>query len=207
MKKFIAVLSFAALAMAALALPAAAANDVDAGVLSGQARVGKASVCAEADDQGIGLPVLNGVKTGTWALDTTQPGLLGVAPGAVVSATQGLGDLNACGALGAVAGIGAACGMSHGHSGSGDVDMDNGEHVALSNVGWAATAGGTLPVAGRATPDGKSDVQLLAVVQAQGGAGCISKDGDDASKTGGATVFQVAGAYTMGGPVLVEYTS
>lgn len=204
MKKILGLLAIAAIMVGMLAGPAAAAT-VDAGVLTGTATVGKTGPCGE--DGGLGLPDPLNTKQAYYGLSTLDQGPLGDA--SVISATQGqIGDLEICGQLGDVLGIGAACGMSRGHGGTGSATVGT-LSAALSNVGWPATAGGTLPVTGRATVAGKGDVQLTAVVQAQGGAACVGKGGDKSGNGEGngtgATSFAVVGSYTMGGPVVDEH--
>jgi hypothetical protein len=156
--RLIASLAIAVVAVAAMALPAAAvADNSDVGAFTGVANVTP-----------LGLPGTSPV-TGSWSLVTT-----------LTSAVAGAGTLNASGGLSPVANIGAACGMSHGHSGSGTAGAYN-----LSNLGWVATAGGTLPVTGHYTVAGGSG-PVVAIVQAQGGANCASNS---------ANSFQVAGVF------------
>lgn len=132
----------------------------------------------------------------------------------VTAALRGGGLLSICGYLSPVdatavddekpqkkdEGLGAACGMSQGHDGTGKIAWDPGGPVAsssLTHVGWLATAGGTLPVKGDvqdnpSTTD-KTKLKsglLLAQVQAQGGQDCVLN-------ANGAKSFQVAGAFEV----------
>lgn len=109
-------------------------------------------------------------------------------------------NINAAGKLAPVMGIGAACGMSQGLAGVGNLTTpSNGGNAALTGVGWPASAGGTLPLTGTytiVTPGaGKKGAAgntgpLVGVVQAQGGAGCVKSPltGDS-----GASTFNVVG--------------
>lgn len=145
----------AVVAMAVMAAPASAHTGVGA-------FIGTATV-----SPGLGLPGATPVS-GSWSLTV-----------AVTGAPES-GTLSAAGALGPIAGVlGAACGASSGSNGSGSFG-----HHSLSDVGWAATAGGTLPVTGNY--DGGA---VAAVVQAQGGVAC--------TQPGGATSFQVVGAAAL----------
>ena len=147
----------AVVALAVMAVPASA--DTGVGAFVGTAKV----------SPGLHLPGATTVS-GTWEIDVAVTGV-------PVS-----GDLVADGDLGPIAGVlGAACGASSGTSGDGTF-----AHHTLSDLGWAATAGGTLPVTGNY--DGGT---VVAVVQAQGGAACVS----DA----GAEEFQVVGVAALVG--------
>lgn len=162
--RLIAAVAFAVLAVSALAAPAFAA---DAGVFTGKATVGDAGTCAAPSGNGLHFPVVGPARTGYWALNTDTTSVL-----------NGAGSLSACGQLGPVevVNVGAYCGVSRGHSGSGTANGGT-----LTNVEWKASAGGTLPVT--AELNGQP---LVAVVQAQGGAPCAGA---------GATGFDVVGAY------------
>lgn len=145
----------AVVAMAVMAAPASA--DTGVGAFIGTATV----------SPGLHLP---GVPTvsGSWSLLVDVTGV------------PASGTLDASGDLGPIANVlGAACGASEGSNGSGTFG-----HHSLTDLGWAATAGGTLPVTGNY--DGGV---VAAVVQAQGGAACVS----DA----GAEEFQVVGVAAL----------
>jgi hypothetical protein len=154
--RLIAVLAVAALSVMALAVPAAAHQGV--GVFTGTATVTP-----------LGLPIIDGNgETGTWELHTT------------VTGTQS-GALDAKGNLGPALGVlGAACGSSSGSDGAGTFG-----HDSLSNLGWVATAGGTLPVTGNWNTTGT----VVAVVQAQGGAACASNSADSFTVVGVAALL------------------
>lgn len=188
MKKIVLLAAVAALFVSMLAVPASA-HPVDVGVFGpGTADVGK-TPCG-AGGGGLGLPNLNGKKNAYYGFNTP-----------VTSAGHGAGNLNICGrlenVLGNVAdGLGAWCGMSKAHSGVGTLkDGAGAVHFNLSQVGWKATAGGTLPVMGKYAGHVGNSVTgtLYAIVQAQGGAGCVNKNGNGSDK-GGAVQFTVVGA-------------
>lgn len=166
MKKFLAMAAVAALAVAMLALPASAA-ETDVGVFTGTA-----TVAEDAGPNGLHLPSAT-PHTGSWSLSTTVDTLL-----------HGSGlTLNASGKLSPVAGVGAACGVSNGHSGTGSLTGG----ITLSDIGWVTSAGGTLPVTGHYVGSAATDSgPFVAVTQAQGGAACAN--------AGGATSFTVVGA-------------
>lgn len=173
MKKIIGLLAAVAM-MALMAGPAAASN---AGVFVGDADVAQdPSVCGVGGGAGLGLPIIHGTdKTGTYGLHvtaTTVKDLDGAA-------------LDVCGKLRAVAGIGAACGMSNGYDGEGTLVEGNGT-TQIHDVEWVASAGGTLPFTGH-TSDKKVGT-LVGVAQAQGAAPCLDK---------AATNFVVAGAFVL----------
>lgn len=179
MKKIVLLVAIVAM-LAAIAGPAAAAPAPDAGVLTGVAKVSRdvpsATTCGNGST-GLGLPGLTG-GTGSYQL-VTDPS--STPPGSVTGLVHGDGLLDVCGKLGPVAGVGAACGMSEGSAGTGSVY----EH-SLSDVKWPATAGGTLPVTGDVDT---GDENLVAVVQAQGGAACANSSG--------ATQFTVVGVWAV----------
>lgn len=164
--RMIALFAVAAVAMAALAGSASAlpAANSGVGVFTGTATVAP----------GLLLPSATTPVSGTWTLATTVTGV-------PVS-----GALNAGGGLSPVANIGAACGISNGHSGTGTFAGA----YNLTDLGWASSAGGTLPVTGHyqkigglATDSGP----VVALVQAQGGSQC----------TTGATSFTVVGVSAL----------
>lgn len=174
MKKFLAMAAIAALAVSMLAGPASAHDDgADVGTFNGEAFVGENNVECKEDGtdtisgQGLGLPVVDGVRSGHYQL-TTVVNMLG----------HGLADLKICGDLEPVNSIGAACGMSQSTTGQGQsVLQSNGDVIALSNVTWAATVGGTLPTTGDFASADHGSGTLVSIVQAQGGAGCVDAAG------------------------------
>lgn len=199
MKKIVLLAAVAALFVGMLGAPASAHPD-EAGVFTGTAAVGKSGSCAQdgtgsVSGAGLGFPVLaeNG-KTGYWTLNTVITGL--------VHGTLATGQLRSCGLLAPTAGlIGAACGVSEGHSGKGTVALGGTDHISLTNLGWITSAGGTLPVTGNTTDAGTKNKNgtVVALTQAQGGAACATKSGSGAGKTGGATEFTVVGVFASTG--------
>lgn len=139
----------AVVALSVMAVPASA--DQGVGVFQGTAKVTP-----------LGLPVVHGnLETGTWELDAT------------VIAGSATGTLEASGQLGPVAGAaGAACGISNGHSGTGTFGADS-----LSNLGWASSAGGLLPVTGTWT-HGAASGDIVALVYATGGDKCVTNNAE-----------------------------
>jgi hypothetical protein len=157
--RLIAVLAVTALSVMALVVPASASPGV--GVFTG-----------DATTSPLGLPVVHGLNvTGTWSLSTTVTGMES-------------GGLNADGLLGPVSPtpVGASCGLSQGHSGSGTFN-DN----TLSNLGWRSSAGGVLPVTGDWS-DASGSGDVVALVYASGGAACL---------TNSATTFKVVGVAAL----------
>jgi len=207
MKKIFAAVALAALALAMLAGPAAA-HDADAGVFQGTAAVGRAftqvpdgngGFRSSCDDEGNGVvdantnglyfpaPIGEASVFGVWTLKTsTQVGVL-----------HGTGALQICGLLRPEpnTGLGAACGISQGHSGRGKIVSVGAAHPAattyLRNVGWITSAGGTLPTNGDIItgPGGARIGTLIGVTQAQGGAACL--------ETAGAKSFATVGASAL----------
>lgn len=176
MKKIIGLLAAVAMMVAMVAGPAAAdPNEVDAGTFTGTATVSQGGACGSGA-QGLGLPAPNQNINGSWELDTR-----------VSAIVHGPGDLFACGKLTSVAGVGAACGMSKGYDGDGDVNFDSGDHIALDDLTWKVSVGGTLLVIGEVSDHAVGTI--IAAVQAQGGAGCVA--------AGGARDFVVAGAFVV----------
>lgn len=178
MKKIIGL--FAAVAMVAMmALPAAAA---DLGVFTGPATVGANATCnanGTGSVSGAGLGLLS---AGNYGYTIS-------APGSVVSLARGgaTGSLNLCGPLNpGAAGLGASCITTSSSGGQGEAVFSPTDVVTLSNVGWAATAGGSFVVTGNATGG-----TLAAAVQAL-------DNGIVQDCLGGiATVFNVVAAYAI----------
>lgn len=185
----------------------------DAGTFSGVAKVGKfRSFCEHDGDSdvhgpGIGTPD-DPTKNAYYELETTVDSAF--KPGAPD------GALKVCGRLtkmvsSAGGGVGAACGASKGWDGKGTVDwLEPGKPtVWLKNLVWKASVGGTLPVTGEANQEfeedeskekGKPDF-IVATVQAQGAAPCLTKTGTKHNKSGGATDFIVVGSYEIANKV------
>jgi hypothetical protein len=207
MKMRIAMVAAFVLVIGMMAGPAFAAT-ADSGVFAGTASVGKVKTGAcdannftpSLSGGGLGLPSLatNG-KTGWFTLSAPSPVDLDANgtpehAGAFQTVANGAGALNACGQLGPVLGlVGAACGVSTGHSGFGRAAA-GAFSVKLTNVGWPTSAGGTLPVVADAQ-NGTETGKAVALVQAQGGAACLGKSGNATSKSGGATGFTVVGVF------------
>ena len=206
------------------ASPASAGDaPADIGTIEGTADVGKVrtTVCnnhggGAVSGSGLGFPVLtNSPKNGFWKLSTPA--------GGVQSQTAGAGALDACGELRnvrvfGVGSFGAACGISRGHSGSGKITFGGSPTVWLKDLGWTTSLGGTLPVQGEAFVDNNGSTNgkkpgpggaLTAIIQAQGGANCITKRDAPIPLIGtgpkpappaaphGATTFVVRGVYII----------
>jgi len=197
MKKIVLLAAVAALFVSMMSLPALADSGI--GVLSGTADVGRIDNggCDEdtVDGDGLYLPGVNDADPGYYRLNATT-----------VSAPGATGSINVCGELGAVAvpqvgDVGAACGMSRGHSGSGTASTSiPAQTLTLSNVGWPATAGGTLPIEGDYSVanaklvGGTNGGEIVGVVQAQGGANCVAGPHNTGQ---GAQSFTVVGVYAL----------
>lgn len=185
-----------------VALPAAA-NDVGV-ITGGAADIFKQGGCGDNQGGGgLGVPNLptEPHKNAFFELVTQ------------VVTTKGPAVLSICGKLGPILsntevdgvvehdGIGAACGSSKGYDGTGTLQyLAVNQTVQLSDVGWKASAGGTLPVTGRYTDAVKNKVDrlLVAEVQAQGATPCLSKTGTTDKDTGsGAESFAVNGAFEL----------
>ena len=203
MKKIVLLAAVAALFVGMLGVPASADPIAGVGVFEGQAVVGKVpGACTKGEPftnpsgKGIGIPLdLAGTPKGPgevhayWRLNTnlTGAGLDNTTPSGPTF------NLDACGKLRGVAGIGAACGMSNGYDGIGRLRSGSatGSVVAqFRDMEWPASVGGTLPVTGVAENTAKTKQgTLVAVVQAQGAAGCIAPNK--------AQSFQVVGTATF----------
>lgn len=166
MKKIILLAAVAALFVSMLAVPASANKASDTGVtVSAAATVGK--VAGNCDNilpsgGGIGLPGLHDGKKAYYDFrGTTQ------------SPNNGLGTIRACGQIDPVQGVGAACGMSAGNNGTGQVVFPS-KTVTLSGVGWDASAGSVFVVTGNASSNTGKTGALYAIVSAKG-ANCGDK--------------------------------
>lgn len=195
MKRETAIALLVMLTVALSNIAPVAAHPADVGLFQGTATVGKAGLCnqdggAAISGAGLGLPIINGVKQAYWALETT-----------VQSLELGAVTLAACGYLDPIElhvannnlpAVGASCGASKSHGGRGRI----GDHYRFDRFTSKSTAAGTQAYYGVLVDNG--DVgNIFAVVQAQGGAACLTKSGTDGSKTGGATAFQVVGVYGL----------
>jgi hypothetical protein len=133
--RLIALLAVTALSATALAVPASASPGV--GVFGGV-----------LETSYLGLPVVHGLtRTGTWRLISTG------------GPSTESGYLDASGLLGPVSPtpVGASCGFSQGHSGSGTFYTNT-----VSNLGWRSSAGEVLPVTGDwSDASGSGDVVAL----------------------------------------------
>lgn len=190
-RKILALVAAIGMTLGLMALPAAAHHeDADLGFYQGVAQVAQGdfvevdgvSTCDDTgqgepdtdNEDGLFLPEPIGPSnvTGTWRLSTDS----------VTSALHGDGALDACGYLKpeqvTTLGLGAACGISEGYDGIGQLHFDDVSYQ-LSNVGWAPTsAGGTLPVTGDWDEiGGPASGTFANIVQAQGGADCAGADG------------------------------
>jgi hypothetical protein len=141
----------------------------DFGVFEGVGNVSAGS--SNCGSGGLQLPS-TAPQVGCYSLSTVVTFLL-----------AGAQPLNVSGRLGPVAGVGAACGMSRGHSGSGTAGP-----YAFSNIGWPFTAGGVLPIQGQWSLFPKTGT-LSAVARVEFGASCAT--------SGGATAFSIVGAMIL----------
>lgn len=165
MKKIVLLAAVAALFVGMLAGPASAHAVSDAAVFKGTATL----------TPGLLLPPAGG--TGTWEFTAPATWATTNTPGACVSVNHGSCSISVKGDLGPnAANVGASCGMSKGENGEGTYA---GTHD-VSNVGWETSAGGTIVL----TSGDIDGVPIVGLVQAQGGAGCVS---------GGASTFNVVG--------------
>lgn len=209
-RRVIAVLAGLFTVVMAVGPVAAAPVPPDIGLLTGTAEVGKFGTCGNdgrgnVAGPGLGLPFFHGKKNAWWVLN---------APGSLSSLVHGAGDLHLCGKLGEVAGrlgggLGAACGMSKGWDGRGTVLYADGVSVHLTDLEWKASAGPNFVVFGdvHESKGSKLGGQVVAILNVFPAAGeefdCFGKpffiggESDPHTKTGGATLFDVTGVFTV----------
>lgn len=165
-----------------LGCPAAtAASGGDIGVVWGaKGSVSKDQIggCPTGTGGPIGLPVVNGAKKAYYEI-------VWPAPAGIGAASVFLGPIAAvriCGQMDPTSGlVGAACGISAGHNGTGIIDyaaIPGGPEVVLNGLGWRATAGDLIYVTGGAVVNGtgKDKAGFLGIMTVRGvGAQCLNK--------------------------------
>lgn len=166
----------------------------DVGVFQGTMLVGKNGSCGNEGDYtvtgpGLGLSIVNGPKEAWFGLLTTFTGL------------SGSGDLLLCGELAPMSklALGASCDSAKIHNGKGK------QQGGFFSRWWRKVQGkiteaGTYVLESEVVEVSKNkDPQSHGIIlmQAQGGAACLSKSGQGASKSGGATAFTVAAVYAI----------
>lgn len=179
-----------------------------------------------SDSSGLYIPRGTANKTAVYSLVAggafpgSMVGVLGTPGPAVVE-----GQLHLCGYLKRVGGgtlapnthIGAACGMSKGYNGKGQLkwtELDGAVHwLNIQDLEWKFTISGTLPILGKyqqefTNPDGsrgtKSDKygQLIALAIVRGGSSCTQPQAPDKNNCTlmvdcGAQVFDVDAVFLL----------